>query len=475
MTAQGALLPTGVPGLDAILGGGLSPGALVFLAGPSGAGKTVLGSQILFNAARRGAPTLILTAFAEGHVKLLEHLRPLAFFDQDLVGGPVTLLSLQSLIGEEADAAAGLIVRTIRETGARLVLIDGLRGVEAIFPNSMAVHAMLGSLASQLMFLDATLIVTLEGSARDFALAAELTAADVVIGLEYTVEGWRHVRRLEVVKQRGRGLLGGLHAYRIDTSGVTAFPRLEALPRQDARPPLGKRATFGLPELDALLSGGVTAGTSTLLAGAPGTGKTTLALHWALAARPDAATVFLSFREQPARLREKAASFGFDLGSAIESGALELLWISPVELNPDVVATRLLDAVARAKPQRLVIDDLTSLLHELGARARDYLGALAEHLYTAGVTSLFLLEIAPFEGLRLNIGNMPISAISENVLMVQNHETAGTLHRLLAVLKMRFNDYDRTLRELVIDTQGVRVLTPEETAPGVLGIARGNS
>lgn len=471
MNAQGSLLATGVPGLDTILGGGLSHGALVFLVGASGAGKTMLGSQILFNAAQGGAKALILTAFAEGNVKLLEHLRSLAFFDENLVGGPVTLLSLQSLLGDQPETAVATLVRTIRETGAQLVLIDGFHGAEDLLPGRIAVRSMLASLASQLTFLDVTLLVTLEGSARDPVLGVELATADVIIGLEYTVEGWRHMRRLEVVKQRGQRLLGGLHTYRLDVHGVTVFPRLEVLPPREAGPPLAERAAFGLPQLDQLLGGGLTAGTATLLAGAPGTGKTTLALHWALtAAGPDEATVFLSFRERPERLQQKADAFGLDLNATIETSALKLLWVPPVELNPDVVAGKLLDALARTNARRLVVDDLTSLLVELGSRAHDYLGALVQHLYSAGVTSLFTHEITPFEGFRLEMDNTPISAVSENVIVVQKREVAGRQHRLLAVVKMRFSDYDESLRELVLDPQGVRVLTVEESERGVLDV-----
>ncbi len=180
MTSNASLLSTEVPGLDTVLGGGLSRGALIFLVGTSGAGKTVLGSQILFNAAQRGVSTLILTAFSESHVKLLEHLEPFAFFDRELVGSSVTLLSMQTLVGEEADPVA-MIIRTIRETGARLVMLDGFQGLDALLRDRNAVHRLVASLASQLPYLDVTLVVTLEGAAHDPAVALELTAADFVI------------------------------------------------------------------------------------------------------------------------------------------------------------------------------------------------------------------------------------------------------------------------------------------------------
>src|SRR5688500_12337810 len=122
MTTETPYLTTAVAGLDTVLGGGLPARALVFVVGVPGAGKTVLASQLLFHAARNGTPALILTAFSEGHVKLIEHVRSFAFFDEQVLGGKLTILSLHALLEREADAAV-TIGRTIRETGARVVLI----------------------------------------------------------------------------------------------------------------------------------------------------------------------------------------------------------------------------------------------------------------------------------------------------------------------------------------------------------------
>jgi len=468
MSEANELFTTGIAGLDAVLGGGFSRRELALIVGPPGAGKTVLASHLLFNAARNGTKGLIFTAYSEGNDQYIAHMHNFGFFDRALLGSTIQIFTLASQPADQDASPAITIARMIRQSGAKLVLLDGFQGAAELLPVQTALREVLSALALQIRYLDVTLLVTIAGEVRDPRLHAEMTVADVAIGMHYTINGRRHQRRFEIIKQRGRAQWPGLHSYRLDGQGVHVFPRLESYPPPPGRPQSAERAVFGLPELDQLLGGGLNVGTTTLLAGAPGVGKTTLGLHWALSgARPDASALFLTFGEHAAQLEQKAAAFGLDLSAGQADGSVRVLRISPADIDPDEVAALVLAELASGKVSRLVCDDIVVLVHELGDRSREYLSALNDLVYAANVTSLYMLEIPPFDGLRFHLTNIPLAVFGDNVLVVQQYELEGQLRRLLAVLRMRLSFFDRTVRELVLDESGVRVLTPAESTFGL--------
>jgi circadian clock protein KaiC len=463
-------VPTGVPGLDTILAGGVDRPSLAVIVGTPGAGKTLLASQILFHAASQGLKTIVFTSFSEGNEQYIHHLRSLSFFDAALVGEQVQLFTLSSLLNESEVSPAAAIAKTISATGAKLVLLDGFQNADPLLSPNQSIRAILAALAVQIRYLNTTILVTIAGDARDPQYHTEMTVADMVLSLNYTVHTRRHQRLLEVVKLRGRAQQPGLHSYRITSDGFAVFPRIEGIPRPERRLSTTERVPFQLPELDKLLGGGPNIGTSTLLAGAPGVGKTVLGLHWALAEdRPDAVSLFICFSEQLEQLEHKAAAFGLDLRGAIERGKARVVRFSAADINPDQIGATLLAELATSDVRRVVIDDIGILLHELGERARDYMSALNDLVHGHAVTAMYLLEIAPFEGLRVQLTNTPLATLGDSIIVVQQYEIAGGLRRLLAVLRMRLSFFDRTLRELVLDEQaGIRILAPGESVTGLL-------
>jgi circadian clock protein KaiC len=478
---------TGVPQLDLVLGGGIPQGALSIIVGPPGSGKTTLASQIAFAAAKRGKSVMLLTALSEPTTTLLSHLRSYNFFDATLIGSRVQVYSLKQFLPQGVAATSQEIMAAVRQTNAQLVVLDGFQSIRSIEPDFEAARRLLYDLGARMSLRGTTTLITTEADPHDPGLFPEMTTADVLIGLYFKSVGMRTFRHLEVIKVRGRAPLIGQHSLSLTDDGMHIFPRLETLvvPKfredwsvegNDAQ--LTQRADFGFAELDALLGGGLTRGTSTLLAGSLGSGKTLIALHFALhGVSQGEPTLFLSFRETGAQLIQKANSFS--LGEQIRAalapnGGLSLQRWEPVELDPDQVAMRLLSAIDQIGAKRVVIDSIVELeraVSEINGRERssNYLAALLAVLRERGVTLLALKETPKSLTTQLDFSADALSILAENVVFLQHIAYRGMLHNVLSVLKMRFSSHDYMLREFqIVSPEGLSVLTPDESGQEVM-------
>lgn len=490
---------SGVPDLDLVLGGGLPRGSLIIIVGPPGSGKTTLANQIAFNAAHSGRRSLVLTALSEPTSKLITRLRSFTFYDDSLVGDTLQFMSLEQFLPAGLEATGDELIAIARERRAALVVLDGFRGMRGADVDPQAARQFLYDVGTTLSVLGTTTIITSEADPRDPLFFPEQTTADVIIGLHYGLVGVRQQRAIEAVKVRAVDPLPGLHGLTLSEQGARVFPRLEALitaapgrkRAEDAgdvgdewngehppRDPNQNRATFGMPELDVLLGGGLTRGTSALLIGSVGTGKTLLGLHFILAGiAAGEPGIFLGFRESRRQLIEKASAFamGQQLRAALApEGRLTLQRWAPVELNPDIVANRLLEALDKTGVRRLVVDSVAELERAVvrngdPERVGDYMAGLIEALRGRDVTTLFIKEHPQVLATDLDLSTGPISVLAENVLMLRQVEHRSVLHRVLSVPKMRFSAHDHMSREFVIAApEGIRVLSPGESGTEVL-------
>lgn len=513
------LLPTGVPNLDLILGGGLPANALVLVMGRPGSGKTTIANQIAFHAAAtQGKRILILTALSEPTNKLIEHLRSFAFFDQSLVGGAIQFFSLQQVLPRGLEVAGREVLAMAREHSADIVVLDGFRGMRGAEGAPIAAREFLYEVGTALSALGSMFLVTSETDPRDSTFYPETTTADVILGLHYDVVDVSQQRALEVVKARGRAPLAGLHGLTLNAAGASIFPQFEVriihelagganhhLAVQDTSvtesisgqgrplptdpkgtPSQSERATFDLPVLDELTRGGLTRPTATLLAGSSGTGKTLLALYFALAGvRRGEPVLYVGLRENLDQIIAKADAFnmGRELRAALEPGGrLTLLRLPPIQLNPDIVAERILSEIDRLGARRLVVDSIYEVERAIrvGAhpqRLDDYLSALVETLHQRQVTAIFTKETEKALAATLDFSGEPLSVLSENVILLQQVAYQRHLYRVLSVLKMRLSDHDYSLREFRISAPtGIEVLGDGESQDGILrGIAQQSS
>lgn len=457
----GGTLGLGVPGLETILGGGLPRRGIFFVVGAPGAGKTLLVQQLAFASARAGRPALYFSGLSESNELLVDHLRSLAFFDEGMLGSGVQLLSLDAVLVDGIDAAVAAVIQTARRAGAGLVIIDGFRGLRGMLAGDLEARGFLYQLGTQIGMLGALLVVILEGQPPGMDIFPEVGAGDILLGLFYERTRVGHRRYLEVFKRRGAAHLPGLHALTITDAGISCYPQFElTIPRIDEPIDPSDRATFNVPDLDAMLGGGLTRRTTTVLAGNLGVGKTMLSLQFLAegVARGEPG-MFLGFRESRQQLLAKGSGIGVDLADAVARGAIRLLLQPPIVLEADVLAHRVQSAIVDGGVRRLVVDSIEELAAALEPeRVYAYLTALVTMLRARGVTTLLTHETASLFGSDVKFGDVPISVLGDNVLLLRYLESAERLARVMAVVKMRFSNHDRTIRELTVDERGMIVL-----------------
>ena len=456
------LLDSGVPNLDRVLGGGVPRGSLVMVLGAPGTGKTLLAQQVAFHLAARGDATLYLTGYSETHDKLLLHMRGLTFFVADRIGQQIQFISLPDLLEVGATEAEQAIVATAREQRATLVVIDGFRTMRRYLADDLLIAHFLYSLGAKLTLRGATTLVTTEGEPDGPVRYPELTVCDIILGLHRERRGGRHRRLLDVMKARGAPALDGIHPFDISRAGITVHPRLESVVSPSVPTPPPGRAAFGIRDIDALLGGGLTVGSTTVIAGSPGAGKTLLGLHFvAEGVRRDEPTLFLSMRETVDQLRERARAFGLDLSGAEAAGRARFVALPDYELEADRIADLLCQDIEGRNVRRLVIDSAAELERGIAPDERkpEFLAALTTYLRGRAITTCLALDVPKTAGQDLDLVGTPFVVLAENLLLLRDVEYLGQPHRVFSVLKMRFSSYDQSIREYEpVPGRGIQIL-----------------
>jgi circadian clock protein KaiC len=456
-----ARFATRVPGLDRVLNGGFFAGGAYLIAGPPGTGKTTIGSQMVFAHAASGGVAIFATLLAETHDRMLANLRGYRFVDDALLGERVHVVSLTPALEEGGlDGLLAEARRLVRERRASLLVVDGTAAAEELAPSSLAYARFAQQLQAQSTLLGCTTLL-LANRRGDEIEAASTNVDGVLLLARERVDG-RALRSAEVTKLRGSAHLGGAHDLAITADGVAIFPRLEAAFAGTAPPALPPRDRLALdvPGLDAMLGGGLLAGSSTVIFGTPGAGKTLVGLHFAVAgARRGESVLVAAFRETAEDLAATAGGIGLELGDHVRSGSVRVLWRTPLELSPDAWAWEVLRVVEEQRPRRLVVDALTDVATFLRypERLTTFTTALTNQLRALGVTSLLLLEIDAIVGRELVLPLPAASAAMDNGVLLRSVELESRLRRIVSVLKSRQSAFDPSIREFVVGEGGVAV------------------
>jgi circadian clock protein KaiC len=452
---------TGVPNLDAILGGGVPLYSVNIIAGSSGTGKTILTQQMMYHNCRDEVTGIFFTTLSEPSFKMIRYQQQFDYFDLERLNENLFYVDLGQVLRDKGlDEALGVIQRNVEERGANFIAVDSFKAIHDLAGGHSEVRRFGYDLAVSLAAWTCTSFLVGEYTEDEILGEPIFAVADGIFYLTNSKQGMQNVRRLNVAKMRGMEYFTGDHPFRISNEGIHLFPRIKTPSIPSPVHPTGEMVSSGIQGLDAMTNGGLPKGSVTLTAGGAGTGKTLLSLHFVmagvLAGKP---ALYVTFQETPEHLKNIATGFGWDLGKFVDQGLLKILYTSPVEMGVDEHTEAIKDAIDKVGARRVVIDSLMDI--EIATpdkvRFKDYVYSLVSDFRSRGITSMLTNEIPELFG-PLQLSAHGISFVSDNVILLRYVEIGSTLRRGISVLKMRGHQHDKTVCEFEISEGGLHIL-----------------
>jgi circadian clock protein KaiC len=470
--------PTGIEGVDDILAGGLPRGYMYLVQGDPGAGKTTLALQFLLEGSRRREKGLYIT-LSETNRELFTVARSHGWSLDDI---PVVSLSaIENLLRPEAQTTvfhpsevdltkvSQLLRDTLRKVQPARVAFDSLSEFRLMSETALRYRRQLLALKQEFAALNSTVLLLDDKMHQSGIIDPHiLSLAHGVIELEQLSPDYGTARRrLRISKLRGSKFREGYHDYIIITGGLRVFPRMVAAEHHTAF--RHDSVSSGIEALDMLFGGGLDRGTTTLILGQAGTGKSSLALQYArtMAAQKEPAVIF-TFDETRAVMLKRAKGLGFDLERAIKDGIITVQQVDPAELSPGEFAVRIQKYV-EAGCKLVAIDSLNGYLNAMpGERyLNNQLHELSSYLNQQGVVTILVLAqhglVASAEA------PIDLSYLSDTVVNLQYFETKGEVRQAISVIKKRGGAHEKTIREFKLESgKGVRIGEPLRDFQGVL-------
>lgn len=456
--AEPPRIHTGSPQVDRILGGGFPVNSINMIMGEPGTGKTLFAEQLVFHNADGERPILYLTTLSEPLTKVVKYLQRFAFFDEDKLGSAVIYDEVGTELAEEGvEALVPKVKERIKTLGPKIIVIDSFKALHDIAPSLAAMRRVVHDLAGLLTAYDTTAFLVGEYSENQMPIYPEFVVADGIVELLRHEAGMRDERYFRVRKLRGSRYREGLHALRLTGAGVEVYRRLVSPREPHPYSVERERISTGVAGLDAMVGGGLWRGSTTLLGGPTGAGKTTIGLQFVLdGVRGGEPGLYVHLEENPTQLAHLVRGFGVDP----DNPDLHLLYFSPVELQIDSLIDDIFRLVRKKGVKRIVVDAIGDLVTAArdAQRLHDYLYALSQHFAVHGVTAMLMFETAR-PGITGGYSiDAPFSHLSDNILLLEMSIEEERTRRKLRVIKTRGSGHDQRVREVAITDDGIQVV-----------------
>jgi circadian clock protein KaiC len=466
-------LPTGVPGLDDLLGGGIPEFSFNLIAGTPGSGKTTLAHQMMFSLASPDRRALFFTVLGEPPLKMLRYQQQFPFFDVDKVNASVKFVNLAAdLLEGDFDGVLQRIADEVKKFTPSLVFVDSFRSVvqsaRSMHKGQSGLQNFVQRLGMQMTSWQATTFLIGEYLTAEAESSPIFTVADGIIWMSQAVHRDSMIRKIQVVKMRGQAQSVGIHTFRIDDEGIRIFPRaiLKAGMAADLQISGDQRQSMGVPALDEMMGGGLPVGYSLLVVGPSGSGKTVMATQFlAEGVRIGEPGVIAAFEKSPNQL------LSHRLNELVKNGQVGLIDTRALDLSVDEILHDLVELIKRMNAKRVVIDSLSGFELALAAAFREdfreSLYRLVAVLTGMGVTVLMTAELED-RYTQLSFSSYGNAFLADAIMMHRYVEIGGELKRVLSIVKVRGSTHSKQIHFFSIEKDRITIGDPLSAYKGIL-------